>query len=96
MTRQQFMCDQLSLNRVVYTQGFSLQVMPAEFNWLSLYALPMFDTEKNLFVRPTPPRSAISILHLTHEKKLRSFDIAATSGGRITRTLLNETVEDTP
>jgi hypothetical protein len=90
MTKQQFMCDQLSLNIAVYTKGLPLKIMPAEFNWLSLYALPLFDAEKNLFVRPTPPRSTISILHLTHEKKLRTFELATTNGGTIIRTLLNE------
>jgi len=90
MTREQFMGDQLSLNMAVYTQGFPLKIMPAEFNWLTLYALPMFDEEKSLFVRPTPPRTAISIMHLTHAKKVRSFDIATTSGGVVSRTLLNE------
>jgi hypothetical protein len=90
MTKQQLMCDQLSLNMGVYTQGLPLKVMPAEFNWLTLYAVPRFDAEKNLFVRPTPPRTAISILHLTHEKKMRDFDLATTSGVTLTRTLLSE------
>ncbi|MFA5040482.1 MAG: hypothetical protein WC464_02470 [Bdellovibrionales bacterium] len=89
MTKQQFMCDQLSLNIAVYMQGLPLRVMPAEFNWLTLYSIPMVDEEKNLFVRPTQPRTAISVLHLTHEKKMRSFDIATTAGGTVTRTLLN-------
>lgn len=92
MTRQQFMCDQLSLNIAVYTQGLPLKIMPAEFNWLSLYALPMIDAETGLFVRPTPPRTVISVMHLTHEKKMRSFDLATTKGGTITRTLMNESV----
>jgi lipopolysaccharide biosynthesis glycosyltransferase len=90
MTKQQFMCDQLSLNIAVYTQGLPLKIMPAEFNWLSLYAIPMIDTDTGLFVRPTPPRTPISILHLTHEKKFRSFDLATTTGGTVTRSLMNE------
>jgi hypothetical protein len=88
--REQFMADQLSLNVAVYMKGFPLRIMPAEFGWLTLYSIPMFDEEKKLFVRPTPPRTPISIMHLTHEKKLRSFDIQTTTGGTITRTLLNE------
>ncbi len=91
ITRDQFMCDQLSLNMAVYTQGLPLKVMPAEYNWLSLYATPMWDAERKLFVRPTPPRSVISILHLTHEKKLREFDLDIVGGGTYTRTLLNQT-----
>jgi len=88
--REQFMGDQLSLNVAVYMKGFPLRVMPAEFDWLTLYSIPMYDEEKKLFVRPTPPRTPISIIHLTHEKKLRTFDIETTTGGTITRTLLNE------
>jgi hypothetical protein len=90
MTKEQFMCDQLALNIAMYTQGLPLKIMPAEFNWLSLYCIPMFDTEQKLFVRPTPPRNVISILHLTHEKKLREFDLETPRGDKITRTLLNE------
>ena len=90
MSRAQFMCDQLSMNVAVYTQALPLKVMPAEFNWLSLYALPMLDTETGLFVRSTPPRTTISILHLTHEKKLRVLDIPTTKGGVVTRSLLKE------
>ena len=90
MTKQQFMCDQLSLNVAVYTQGLPFKIMPAEFNWLTLYAIPMIDAERNIFVRPTLPRTPISILHLTHEKKLRSFDLATASGGTVTRSLVNQ------
>ncbi len=89
VTKQQFMTDQLSLNIAVYTQGLPLKIMPAEFNWLTLYSLPMFDEDKKLFVRPTPPRTVLSVLHLTHEKKMRSFDLATTKGGTIAKTLLN-------
>ncbi|MDR3425380.1 MAG: hypothetical protein P4M13_09990 [Alphaproteobacteria bacterium] len=89
MTRQQFMGDQLSLNIAVYTQGFPLRIMPAEFNWLSLYALPMIDADTGLFVRPTPPRTVISVMHLTHEKKMRSFDLATTRGGTVECSLMN-------
>ena len=53
MTAEQFMCDQLSMNVAVYTQALPLKIMPAEFNWLSLYAIPMFDAKTKLFVRPT-------------------------------------------
>jgi len=88
MTREQFMCDQLSLNVAMYMQGLPMKVMPAEFNWLTLYAEPMWDAERNLLVRPTMPRTPISILHLTHEKKLRSFNLATTAGGTHTRTLM--------
>ncbi len=90
MTREQFMCDQLSLNVAIYTQGLPLKVMPAEFNWLSLYAIPMWDREKKLFIRPTVPRTPLSMIHLTHEKKLRDFDFVTSDGGTYRRTLLNE------
>jgi len=89
VSQQQFMSEQLSLNMAVYTHGLPLKVMPAEYNWLTLFTIPMYDSESKLLVRPTPPRTTISIIHLTHEKKMRSFDLATTDGKTISRTLLN-------
>jgi hypothetical protein len=92
MTREQFMCDQLSLNVGVYTQGLPLKIMPAEFNWLTIYAVPVFNSKTGRFVRPTQPRTVISMMHLTHEKKMRTFDLSTTEGGTLTRTLMNEII----
>jgi hypothetical protein len=91
MTRAQFMGDQLSLNVAVYTNGFPLRIMPAEFNWLSLYALPMLDEEKNLFVRPTAPRTVISVMHLTHPDKAHEMELQTTKGAIVRRSLMNLT-----
>jgi hypothetical protein len=88
MTREQFMVDQLSLNVAIYTQGLPVKVMPAEYNWLSLFTMPMWDAEQKLFIRPTVPRTPISILHLTHEGKLKNFDLQTTQGDTINRSLM--------
>jgi hypothetical protein len=87
LTRENFMCDQLSLNMAVYTAGLPVKIMPATFNWMSLYALPMIDAASGFYVRPTPPRDVISILHLTHEKKLREVELRRTDGRTVTRAL---------
>ncbi|MDE2029229.1 MAG: hypothetical protein KGI97_01560 [Alphaproteobacteria bacterium] len=85
----QFMCDQLSLNVAVYMNGLPLAVMPAEHNWLTIYALPLWNEASGLFVRPTPPRTTISVLHLTHKGKLQPQNIATVGGEKIVRPLMN-------
>ena len=88
--RQNFMADQLSLNLAVYLNGLPLRVMPAEFNWLTLYALPVYDRARALFLRPTAPRTVLSIIHLTHKQKVQELTLATTEGGQIVRRLLRD------
>ncbi len=85
--RENFMSEQLSLNVALHLNGLPYKVMPAEFNWLSLYALPMIDAETGFYARPTPPRSIISVLHLTHQGKLRTLDLKTTTGQIVQRSL---------
>jgi len=88
MTRENFMSEQLSLNVALHLKGLPFKVMPSEFNWLSLYALPMLDHVTNKYVRPTPPRSTISVLHMTHLKKIHEVELKTTEGRTIKRCLM--------
>ena len=85
LTRENFMSEQLSLNIAQHINGLPLKVMPAEFNWLTLYGLPMVDKSTGLYVRPTVPRTPLSVIHLTHQQKLRTLDLAVSDGGTIQR-----------
>lgn len=85
---KQFMCDQLSLNLAMYLNGLPLRVMPAEYNWLTIYALPAYDEARGLYVRPHAPRSPISILHLTHKGKMEPQAILSVQGTPLNRPLV--------
>lgn len=87
MSDKQFMCDQLSLNMAVYLNGLPLRVMPAEYNWLTLYALPAYDETRAHYVRPTAPREVISVMHLTHKGKLEAQEIRSATGAPLLRAL---------
>jgi len=81
------MSEQFSLNVALYLGEVPFKVMPAEYNCLSIYCLPMLDETTGLYVRPTVPRTTLSILHLTHEKKLRVLDLPTTQGTTVQRPL---------
>jgi lipopolysaccharide biosynthesis glycosyltransferase len=85
--RENFMAEQLSLNMAVYLEGLPLKIMPAEFNWLALYALPVIDEKTSRYVRPTPPRGPLSVLHVTLNKKLGEVDLMTTGGKTVRRAL---------
>jgi len=87
LSRENFMSEQLSLNIAQYLHGLPLKVMPAEFNWLSLYAVPMIDAATGRYVRPTVPRTPLSVIHLTHQKKLRELELPVSDGTMQTRAL---------
>jgi hypothetical protein len=87
MSRDNFMSEQLALNVALYTENLPFKVMPAEYNWLSLYCLPMVDEATGYYVRPTIPRNTISIIHITHQQKLRELDLATTGGKTVKRVL---------
>ncbi|HEU0117791.1 MAG TPA: hypothetical protein VFR09_04085, partial [Alphaproteobacteria bacterium] len=86
MSRANFMSEQLSLNVALHTGNLPFKVMPSEFNWLTLYALPMVD-ENGVYVRPTVPRTQISVMHITHSGKLKEQTLQKTAGGSIARAM---------
>lgn len=85
--RENFMSEQLSLNVALHINSLPYKIMPAEFNWLTLYALPMIDSASGHYVRPTVPRTEISVLHITHNGKLRPQDLPTNEGKVIPRVL---------
>ncbi|MFY9287254.1 MAG: glycosyltransferase [Alphaproteobacteria bacterium] len=85
--RENFMSEQLSLNVALHMNSLPYKIMPAEFNWLSLYALPMVDEATGNYLRPTVPRTELSVIHITHQQKLRELDLMTTAGQTIKRVL---------
>ncbi len=81
--RENFMSEQLSLNVAMYINGLPLKVMPSEFNWMSLYTLPMINAATRDYIRPTVPRNILSVIHITHPKKLSELELLSTDNKRV-------------
>jgi lipopolysaccharide biosynthesis glycosyltransferase len=84
---QTFMADQLGLNILLYLKGQPFVTMPANFNWLTFFALPKLDRATNLLVEPLPPYRPISQIHLTRPQKNVVEKIQCTDGSWVERKL---------
>jgi hypothetical protein len=87
MTMKQFVLEQLSLNLLVYGDNMGAQIMPVEYNWVTINGLPAYDERAQLYVRPMPPHRPISILHLAAQIKNTSQIIRTTDGRTLERPL---------
>ena len=86
-TDKSFMADQLGLNILLYLNKLPHVLMPANFNWMTFYAVPMFDPATGFYVEPAPPYRPISQLHLTRSIKAQVEKLACVGGGEIERPL---------
>ena len=82
-----FMADQLGLNILLYLKGMKCVTMPANYNWLTFFALPKLDRATNLLVEPLPPYRPISQIHLTRPQKNVVEKIQCTDGSWVERKL---------
>ena len=91
-------CDQISLNHAVYTEGLAVQSLPATCNWLCKRRMPALDRETGLLVEPALPHQAIGIIHFTGfrgEALQRAYELETTDGGApISRSLLYAPPQD--
>jgi lipopolysaccharide biosynthesis glycosyltransferase len=87
LTAEAFMADQLGLNMLLYMQNMPYALLPCGYNWLTFYALPMFDKVRGLYVEPSPPFNPISQIHLTRPIKIQTEKIACLDGSVIERPL---------
>lgn len=74
--------DQTAFNVALYADRLPTQLLPATCNWQCHQARPVWDEKRGLFCEPFLPFEPISILHLTHRTKDRSFPIATLQGNR--------------
>jgi lipopolysaccharide biosynthesis glycosyltransferase len=57
--------DQTALNYLIYNKkSITSLILPAEYNWLCGFSLPIFDANNFKFYTPEPPFSFIKIMHL--------------------------------
>jgi lipopolysaccharide biosynthesis glycosyltransferase len=57
--------DQTALNYLIYNKkSITSLILPAEYNWLCAFSLPVFDANNYKFYTPEPPFSYIKIMHL--------------------------------
>ncbi|MBV8549404.1 MAG: hypothetical protein JO126_08110, partial [Alphaproteobacteria bacterium] len=87
LSEKTFMADQLGLNILLYLKGMPCTLMPTHYNWLTYYALPLFDKTSGLYVEPLPPYRPISQIHLTRPQKNCIEKICCTDGSVIERAL---------
>tara|TARA_B100000767_G_scaffold272822_1_gene301386 strand:+ start:213 stop:1127 length:915 start_codon:yes stop_codon:yes gene_type:complete len=59
-----FGSEGLAINICVYIDNVETEFLPLNCNWIASNLLPMFDTEKKLFVEPFLPNFPIGIMHL--------------------------------
>jgi lipopolysaccharide biosynthesis glycosyltransferase len=65
----ELVCDQMALNRALWTQKLSLQVLPATCNWLCHLAAPIYMQSLGKYVDPTLPNRLIGIIHQAGDSK---------------------------
>ncbi|MDD3028948.1 MAG: hypothetical protein PHS57_01510 [Alphaproteobacteria bacterium] len=59
-----FTAEQLSLGKLIYLDGFKADLLPVHTFWSFGDALPLWDSNRNLFVEPFSPHTPLGILHL--------------------------------
>jgi lipopolysaccharide biosynthesis glycosyltransferase len=80
-------CDQSSLNYVLWTNKINLALLPARCNWQCHLALPVWNGEKKIFCEPCYPHLPIGLLHLTGQAKFDEHEIKTIAGGTTRRDL---------
>ena len=69
----QTLAEQQGLNLAIRTGRIPVATMPQTCNYTMNQGLPAFDTKRNLFVFPKPPRDPIGVLHFTHLKRFTTL-----------------------
>lgn len=82
-----FYIEQFSLNYLLYTRRPPTYFLPARFNWISWYAVPLFKASTGRFVEPSAPFAPIGIMHLTGDVKATRVRVVDSHGGETWRTL---------
>jgi hypothetical protein len=72
--------DQFSLNAAVYLDRLPKTILSAEHNWICHLAMPMWNSEMDVFCVPRPPFKSIMLIHLAGPVKSGRFSIKSTDG----------------
>lgn len=75
-----FMAHQLGMNIALHRGEVPCLKLPARYNWLTAFALPLYDKDRHLFLEPSPPYQPISHLHLTRDIKAQNETLQCTDG----------------
>jgi hypothetical protein len=84
---QSFYIEQFALNFTLYTRKPPTYFLPARYNWISWYSVPLLKQSTGLFVEPSAPFAPIGIMHLTGDVKATRVRVAASDGRQTHRTL---------
>jgi hypothetical protein len=81
--------EQTALNVCIYNRLPLPNFMPTRFNWICAHALPAFDEDTGLYVEPSVPHDAISIIHLSGQHtRFNAGTILDLQGNKTAMTLL--------
>lgn len=86
--RRDFYAEQFGLNRVIYLEGYSRNVLPATCNWLANRGLILFDAETKTFVEPNLPYTPLGIIHLSGDSKNKDHRLRILNGEGVLSTNL--------
>lgn len=75
-----FMAHQLGMNIALHRGEVPNLKLPARYNWLTAFARPLYDKQRNLFLEPSPPYHPISHIHLTRNVKAQNETLLCTDG----------------
>lgn len=75
-----FLCDQIPLHRLVYTNNIKYFPLRATDNWQLYACRPGIDRQRRVLTVPTPPYEPIGVVHLAGESK--SYEMAKGPDGQ--------------
>ena len=83
MKRENFYDQELLMNVAAYLDQAPFKTIPAEYNWMTLFSVPLWDATRKLYVRSSLPHTPISVLHLNHQGKLKDAEIPCADGSML-------------
>ncbi len=73
--------DQHALMATLCLDGLPASYLPSTQNWICARSQPIWDDDRQLFCRPSPPFEPISVLHLAGRQKRGVHEIKTRCGG---------------
>ncbi|MEO1223123.1 MAG: hypothetical protein AAFX92_02770 [Pseudomonadota bacterium] len=72
--QRRLLCDQTSLNYLVFCRQISAYLLPPVYNWVCHAATPKWLMEEGYWARPLFPHAKIAVMHLTSSSRPFSAD----------------------
>lgn len=86
--------DQHALSATLALDGLPASFLSSTHNWICARSQPLWDEDREVFCRPSPPHDPISVLHLAGRRKTGRRDIQTLQGDIKPMTLTYASPED--